>query len=144
MAPIKEWFGAYNVIFRWFEKNYDKEALTEYWKFLAENCFQETVERFKKGGLDEIDNYFRETFEIDGGEYVSSFSENILLCEIKKCPDHDFMKSSDNPCFKPIEDYCGHHDIINSVIAQRAGFTFRMLECSGKGQCRWMFQKQAH
>jgi len=142
MAPIKEWFGAYNIIYNWFEEKYGYSALEEYWRFIADNCFGDIVKKFSEEGLKGIKEYYEHTFDLDQGEYVSRLNEDSLTIRVEKCPDYDFMKSSDNPFFKPIKNYCKHHEIINSVIAQRSGYTFCMEECDSNGKCKWTFKKQ--
>ena len=141
MAPIKEWFGLYNVIFGWFESKYGSKALEEYYRYLAENCFDDVIEKFRIHGLQGIKDYYEHTFDIDQGEYDSEMLEDEFLFTVKKCPDYQFMLSSENQYFKPMKNYCKHHEIINSVICENSGHCFRMLECDGKGECRWSFRR---
>ena len=93
MAPIKEWFGAYNVIYNWFERNYGYSALEEYWKYIAQNCFEEVVEKFKNGGLNAIKDYYEHTFGLDEGECGTCLENGSLTIEVVKCPDYEFMRS---------------------------------------------------
>lgn len=141
MAPIKEWFGCYNIIFSWFEEKYGYKALEEYWQFIAASCFDETIEYFRKEGLKGINDYFESIFSADGGEVRSNLANGKLVFEIEKCPDYDFLQSSDNPHFKPIKHYCRHHEIINSILAKQSGHRFCMTECSNNGRCKWEFVK---
>jgi hypothetical protein len=141
MAPIKEWFGGYNVIFNWFELNYGYSALEEYWKYIAQNCFEEVIEKFKNGGLTAIKDYYEYTFGLDEGECKTSLENGKLTIEVVKCPDYEFMKSSSNPNFIPIKNYCKHHEIINGVLAKESGHLFCMEECDSNGRCKWAFKK---
>ena len=141
MAPIKEWFGLYNVIFSWFEEKYGYQAMAEYWKYIGDNCFDDVVEKIKAGGLKGIQEYFEHTFDLDQGEYVSELQDDRLIFSVEKCPDYEFMKSSENPYFKPIGDYCKHHEVINSIISEKSGYSFCMEECDGAGKCKWVFKK---
>lgn len=141
MAPIKEWFGLYNVIFNWFEEKYGGKALEEYWRHIASSCYGEVEEDFREKGLKQIRDYFNAVFERDSGEYLSELKEDRLIYRVVKCPDYDFMNSSENPYFHPIKDYCRHHEVINSVLAEKAGYSFRMTGCSGQGQCTWEVEK---
>lgn len=94
MAPIKEWFGLYNVVYNWIEKNYGYNALEEYWMFMTENCFEDVAETFKDGGLSAIKDYYEYTFNLDNGECRSCLEDEKLTIEVIKCPDYEFMKSS--------------------------------------------------
>ncbi|HOJ11703.1 MAG TPA: hypothetical protein PK733_14060 [Clostridiales bacterium] len=142
MAPIKEWFGLYNVIYNWFEKNYGYEALEEYWMFIAENCFEDVVEKFKDEGLDGIRGYYEHIFNLDEGECKTYLENGKLTIEVNKCPDYEFMKSSPNPHFVPIKSYCKHHEVMNNILADKSGHTFCMCQCDNNGHCKWMFTKK--
>ncbi|NJD02893.1 MAG: hypothetical protein FIA99_09955 [Ruminiclostridium sp.] len=142
MAPIKEWFGVYNIIFNWFEEKYGSQALEEYWRHIAENCYQDVIELFKRNGLEGIKQYMEETISLDDGEYVSSLEDSKVTFKVKKCPDYRFLSSSSNPFFKPVKSYCKHHAVINSFIAEKSGFDFHMEECDDSGGCKWVFKKQ--
>lgn len=143
MSAIKEWYGAYNVIFNWFKENYGKKALEEYWKFIANSCYDETIEKFKNEGLDGIKEYFEDIFDKDGGKYNSNLKDNKLVFEVVDCPAYSFMKNSDNPYFEPIEEYCEHHQVINSILAKKSGHKFEMVECDNNGHCKWVFKNEA-
>ncbi len=142
MAPIKEWFGVYNVIYKWFEKNYGCEALEEYWRYIANTCFNNVIDKFKNEGLPGIKDYYEKTFKQDDGECITNLSNGKLTIEVVKCPDYDFLKSSPNPNFVPIANYCKHHDVINQILAEKSGCTFRMEECDNNGKCKWVFEKK--
>lgn len=142
MAPIREWFGTYNIMYKWFEQKHGVKALEEYWRFIAETCFNEVVDQFNRCGIEGISDYLSETFDKDGGQYISTIEKDSLIFEVTKCPDYDFMKSATNSKFKPIDDYCKHHEVINSVLAAKAGYSFCMTECNHNGQCKWVFEKK--
>lgn len=142
MAPIKEWFGGYNVIFNWIEEKYGYDALEQYWRFIAESCFGDIKGISDGNELTGLKDYYECTFAKDDGEYVSEIIDGKLTFEIKKCPDYQFMLSSSNPYFKPIKNYCRHHEVINSVIAEKAGCSFCMTECNNNGACKWIFEKK--
>jgi|LSQX01.1.fsa_nt_gb hypothetical protein len=142
MAPIKEWFGLYNVIYNWLEKNYGYNALEEYWEFMTENCFKGVAEKFKDDGLCAIKDYYEHTFSLDDGACSSCLEDEKLTIEVTKCPDYEFMKSSPNPHFVPIKSYCKHHEVMNRILAEKSGHTFCMRECDNKGHCIWIFTKK--
>lgn len=141
MSAIQEWYGAYNVIFNWFKENYGKDDLVEYWKFIANSCYGETIEKFRNEGLEGIEEYFSEIFDKDGGTYKTKLEENKLVFEVLKCPAYNFMKNSDNPHFEPIAEYCEHHQVINSILAEKSGFKFEIAECNNDGYCKWVFKQ---
>lgn len=123
---------------------YGYDALEKYWRFLAESCFIDVIERFKTEGLEGIKEYYEHSFSMDDGEFSSYIEDEKLIFDVKKCPDYEFMKSSDNPNFIPIHNYCRHHDVINSILAERSGYFFNMSECSNSGTCKWVFEKKCN
>lgn len=143
MAPIKEWFGVYNVIYNWFEKKYGYSELENYWKYIADACYGENVEIFRKKGLKGIKEYFESVFMLDDGEIKCCLEDGRRMeLQIVKCPDHEFFKSSENKYFKPIKSYCMHHAVINARLAEKSGYKFRMPECDCKGKCKWVFEAE--
>ncbi len=140
MAPIKEWFGVYNVIFNWFENRHGYNALESYWRFLVDSCFENVIMKIKVEGLKGIEEYFENTFRIDEGEFRSQLEEDKLIFEVLKCPDYKFMKSSTNPNFVPNVHYCKHHEVMNHLLAEKSGYRFYMQECSMDGTCKWVFE----
>ena len=142
MAAIKEWFGAYNVIFNWIDKKYGYNALEDYWKHLAETCFNDVIEKFKIEGIECMEQYFKHAFDMDDGQYLTKLEGNKLIFEVVKCPDYEFMESSKNKYFKPVNKYCKHHEIINSIIAYKSGYEFQMTECDNNGKCKWTFKRR--
>ena len=142
MAAIKEWFGLYNVIFNWIENKYGYSALEDYWEFIAKSCCEEAVEKVSRDGLEGIKQYYEHTFDLDQAGYSSKYEEGNLVFEISKCPDYEFMNSSGNVHFKPVKNYCRHHEVINNFIAEQCGLSFSMPHCGNHGTCRWVFGKK--
>jgi len=141
MAAIKEWFGAFNVIFNWFEKQFGREALEAYWRHIADTCYDDVVKKFQGEGLAGVRDYFEDIFRKDGGKLETSLQDKRLTIRIIQCPAFMFMNDSDNPHFVPIKDYCRHDAIVNERLAQKSGLAFRMTACTHHGQCEWEFTK---
>ena len=91
MAPIKEWYGLYNVIFNWCEKNFGKEGLVKYWQHIGRTCYAEVIETFRREGLDGVKEYSEGEFTKEGVEITSSLEEEKLFIDIKNCPAYAFM-----------------------------------------------------
>ena len=141
MAAIKEWFGGFNVIFNWFEKQFGREALEVYWRHIADTCYDDVIGKFQREGLIGVRDYFEDIFRKDGGKIETCLQDRHLTIRIIQCPAFMFMNSSDNPHFLPIKDYCRHDAVVNECLAQRSGLTFRMTACNNHGQCEWEFTK---
>jgi len=141
MAAIKEWFGGFNVIFNWIEKQFGPAALEAYWRHIAATCYTEVIAKFKSEGLDGVRDYFEDIFKKDGGLIETTRQPGCLTIKVIKCPAFMFMNTSDNPCFVPIKNYCRHDEIINARLAQQSGLNFRMTACTHHGQCTWEFAK---
>ena len=50
MAPIREWYGGYSIIYRWFEKKFGEDALYEYWHFVAKEVYSDLAKQFQIAG----------------------------------------------------------------------------------------------
>lgn len=139
MAAIKEWFGAYNVIFNWFKQNYGNNAFDEYCRHIGSTCYEYVIKRFKREKLEGIKRYYQELFNKDEGKIECYMEDKKLTINIIECPAYAFLKSSSNPYFAPTDSLCKFDLIINKIIAEKSGFDFSMDECNKDGKCKWVF-----
>jgi hypothetical protein len=141
MAAIKEWFGLYNIMYDWFEKNYGYQELEEYWRFVARTCYTKLAAEFKEKGPGYVKDYYEMIFAEDGGKAVGTVCKDEVTIEVLESPDIKWMKAFDNPAFKPVPYYFNHYEVIFGEIAQMAGLDFKMLSIRKNGKCKWTFSK---
>ncbi|HHW31693.1 MAG TPA: hypothetical protein GXX20_08500 [Clostridiaceae bacterium] len=141
MAPSRDWYIAYNVIFNWFTAQYGVEGFDEYILEITKRCYPELIQKIKETGLEGIRDYYVDVFNTDGTTYSMKEDEESLTFEIEDCIDYQIMSESDMSCARPCLHYCRHHEIMNTYFAQLCNCEFSMAYCNGKGQCRWIFKR---
>lgn len=107
MAAIKEWFGGFNVIFNWIEKQFGHAALEAYWRHIAATCYTDVIAQFKRAGLEGVQDYFEDIFKKDGGLIETTRQPRSLTIKIVQCPAFMFMRNSPNHYFAPIKIIAG-------------------------------------
>jgi len=117
MAAIKEWFGLYNIIYDWFEKNYGYQKLEEYWKYIARSCYSSLAAEFRDKGPEYVRDYFETIFEKDGGQAIGTVRKGRVTVEVLESPDVRWLKAFDNPAFKIVPYYFNHYEVIFGEIA---------------------------
>jgi hypothetical protein len=140
MASINEWYGAYNIIYKWFENEYGHDDLKKYWRHIARCCYKDLAIDFKVKGLEFIKDYFEWIFQNDGGRARGTISKDIVMVEILESPDYKWMNFYDNPNFKTVPYYFEHYEVIFGEIAKMADLEFKMIENRTDGKCKWEFR----
>ncbi|MPN46745.1 hypothetical protein SDC9_194343 [bioreactor metagenome] len=79
MAAIREWYGGYSIIYRWFEKKFGEDALYEYWHYIAGEVYSELAKKFSDGGPAFIASYFAEIILEDEGKMVVEADKDSVL-----------------------------------------------------------------
>ena len=141
MAAIKEWFGLYNVMFNWFEKNHGERGFEAYTRHIANTCYPDVIDSFKKGGLEAVKTYYEDLFHKDDGQIDAYIVDNVLTISVNKCPAYHFMRNSANPYFMPTQKVCRFDEIINSVLASKSGLDFEQKYTDHNSKCIWEFKK---
>ena len=133
-----DFYFAINATFRYIYQRYGREGLHAYWRALAREYFAEVTERFNKGGLKAVEEYWREFFEAEPDGEVSVRREGSeVIIEVRQCPAIKHLKAHKRQI---MDLYCQHCDVINREMAQAAGLEFHM---SGTvGTCRQVFTKK--
>ena len=145
MAAIREWYGGYNIIYNWFEKNYGYDALQEYWHYLAKEVYQPLLTETFEKGPEAIAKYFHEIIEEDEGTVETEVTGNSVTVEIKECPDYIWQHYfSDMPfgIADSNEHYYRSYEVIYGDIAEMTGYQFEMLQFSTVGKLKFSFTKK--
>lgn len=141
MAPIREWYGGYTILYNWFEDRYGYEELQKYWKYIADEIYTELGEKFKEGGLLYIRDYFRDIIEEDEGSVEFKLSDDSLIVDIIECPDNKWQKFYDAGYSIGRENYYRSYEVIYSETAKKAGFEFKVLRYDPTGKLKFEFSK---
>jgi len=130
-----DFYFAVNATFRFIHDKWGEEALIDYWRSLGGEYYAFLADRFRTGGLDEVERYWREYFaaEPDGDVLVRRRGDEVEI-EVRDCPAIRWLKEGGRSIM-PL--YCRHCDHVSTAIAERAGLVFRLE--GGGGTCRQVF-----
>lgn len=142
MAPIREWYGGYSIIYRWFEDKFGYEELENYWHYVAKEVYTELAEKFKNGGTSCIADYFKEIIEEDEGTAEITVSDDSVTVDIKECPDYIWQTYYDQGFSMPRDNYYKSYEIIYGDVAKMSGYDFEMLRFDTTGKLKFRFTKQ--
>ena len=95
MAAIREWYGGYAIIYRWFEDRFGYEELENYWHFVAKEVYGDLAGEFRKRGPSYICTYFTDIITTDEGKLTVEADEKSATIEIHACPDYIWQKYYD-------------------------------------------------
>lgn len=141
MAAIREWYGGYSIIYRWFEDNFGYEGLVKYWHYIAKEVYSDLADKFREGGLPCVAEYFREIIEEDEGRAEIALTENSVTVDIQECPDHIWQKHYDQGYSMPRENYYRSYETIYGDVARMAGMGFKLLRYDTEGRLKFEFTR---
>ena len=137
MAAPDFYFGI-NVTFRHIHQRFGQEALYTYWRTLAREYFADLIERFTQGGLEDVEQYWREFFAAEpGADFSVNRQGSEVVIDVRQCPAIKHLKTNKREIM-PL--YCRHCDVINKELAQGSHLHFHMT--GGDGTCRQVFSKK--
>lgn len=142
MAAIREWYGGYSIIYRWFEDNYGYPELVRYWHYIAREIYAPLAEKFRSGGPAYIQRYFEEIIREDEGEVECTIDGGGATVEILNCPDRIWQKHYDQGFSMPRDNYYRSYEVIYGDVAQMAGYDFELLRYDPEGRLKFRFARR--
>lgn len=142
MAAIREWYGGYSIIYRWFEDKFGYKELENYWHFIAREVYKDLAKEFKAGGPSYICDYFTDIITADEGKLTVKADENSAVIDILECPDYIWQQHYDQGYSMPRDNYYKSYEIIYGDVAAMAGYRFEMLRFDTKGRLKFRFTRQ--
>ena len=133
-----DFYFAINATFRHIHRRFGQEALYAYWRAMAREYFADLVQRFEQGGLEAVQEYWRDFFETEpGGEVTVQREGPEVIIDVRTCPAIKHLKANKREIM-PL--YCQHCDVINRELAKNAHLEFHMS--GGDGSCRQVFSRK--
>ena len=133
-----DFYFAINTTFRHIHRRYGEQGLRTYWQTLAREYFADVIQAFAQGGLNEVERYWREFFEIEpGGQVCVTQEDSQVVIDVAECPAIKHIKAHGREI---MELYCQHCNVINTEMARGASLEFCMS--GGDGACRQVFSKK--
>ena len=132
-----DFYFAINATFRHIHDVYGRDALVGYWTAMAREYHAELSERFRRGGLEEVDRYWTDYFanEPEGDVSVIRTDQQVQLV-VRQCPAFRWLKEAGRDI---VPYYCDHCRHVSGEIAARAGMAFALE--GGGGACRQVFSR---
>lgn len=141
MAAIREWYGGYSILYRWFEDHFGYEGLEKYWHYIAKEVYADLAEKFRQGGFAYIAEYFREIINEDEGKVDIVLGEDEVIIDILECPDYIWQRYYDQGYSMPRENYYRSYEVIYGDVAEMAGMRFRLMRYDKDGRLKFSFSK---
>ena len=142
MSAVKEWFGAYNIVFRHIKETYGMEELDKYLAYIADEANSDISEGMRNKPPKESAKWFEKNFRKDGADITVKDTDDMSAIIIHQCAAFDYMNHSENPFDKAEPYYCHCCQKINGGICENAGIRLDSTDVSHTGQCRWTFTKE--
>lgn len=133
-----DFYFAINATFRHFYETYGEEALIAYWEAMGDEYFDALSRRFREGGLEAVESYWRDFFAGEpGGEVEVTRQGQRVEIAVKDCPAIRHLRLHGREIM-PL--YCRHCHHVSSVIARKAGLGFQLQ--GGGGTCQQAFFRE--
>jgi len=133
-----DFYFAINATFRFIYGRWGEEALIDYWRALGREYYAELSRRFCKGGLEEVEQYWKDYFKLEPGGVVKiTRTDRAVLIEVQDCPAIRWLKGAGR---KVMPSYCRHCFHVSSAIAEEANLVFELED--GDGTCRQTFRSR--
>lgn len=130
-----DFYFAINATFRFFLERYGEEALKDYWRALGAEYYAPLGERFRVGGLEAVESYWREFFAQEpGGDVGVARSAGAVEIDVRDCPALRWLRDHGRT---PVPNYCEHCRCVSTAVADGAGLGFELE--GGGGACRQRF-----
>lgn len=136
----KDFHGIVSYLIKYLKENYGEENMEEFFKESAIYIYKPLIDRIKKNGLEEIKKHLEITFSKEDGIFDFDYSDGKLVFNVIKCPAIWQMKYKK---FEIDKDFCkASTEIVNTVIAKKCGYKFKVEYDQTNGRCVQKFWKE--
>jgi hypothetical protein len=130
-----DFYYAINATFRFIHDTWGKEALIDYWTSMANEYHAEVADRFREGGLEEVERYWADYFANEpGGDVSVSLTDKGVEIDVRDCPAIRWLKDGEREI---VPYYCEHCHYVSTAIVEQADMAFRLD--GGGGTCFQLF-----
>lgn len=130
-----DFYFAINATFRFIHDAYGKEALINYWTSMGREYYADVAERFRQGGLEEVQRYWADYFAQEpGGDVKVSLTDKGVEIDVRDCPAIRWLRNAGREI---VPYYCEHCHYVSTAIAEQSGLRFRLE--GGGGTCHQTF-----
>lgn len=126
-----DFYFAINATFRFILRRLGMEGLRRYWMEMGRRYGAPISERWRRGGIGAVADYWRAFFAAEpGAEVAVECGSDEAVLEVRVCPAIKHLREHGRgivPCF------CQHCHFVSEAMAEPAGFTVRVS--GGNGSC---------
>lgn len=134
-AGAADFYFAINATFRFVQGKFGIGGLREYWRDLGARYFAPVGERWNRGGLPAVAEYWRAFFDAEPGADVEVLqSPDAVTLDVRVCPAITHLREHGREI---VPLFCQHCYFIGDAMAAPAGLTVRVE--GGDGSCRQRF-----
>lgn len=133
-----DFYFATNATFRFILKRFGMNGLRRYWADIGTAYYRPVTERWQRGGMTGVANYWRAFFAAEpAAEVEIRVTPDAVTLDVKTCPAIKHLRDNHRevvPCF------CQHCYFVSEAMAEPAGLTVRVR--GGNGACVQRFSKR--
>jgi len=126
-----DFYFVINATFRFILNRFGLEGLRRYWRALGANYYAPVSEKWRRGGLKAVADYWRAFFDAEPAAEVGVvLKDETVALDVRTCPAIKHLRAHGRevvPCF------CQQCYFVGEAMANAAGLTMRVE--GGNGAC---------
>lgn len=137
MISCTEFIPAYSELFCFLEETGGRQAVLDYWEYVAKNGLPELERLVSEHGLEGCFLYWSRTLTEEAADFTLTLDEEnrTFTLEMESCPSKKRLLSLEG--MTPYPDYCGHCDVLYRRVMEKAGLSYFLdLSEADKARCR--------
>lgn len=122
MIPCTEFIPAYSEMFKFLEKRGGREAVLDFWNYLADAFLGNLKTLVEENGIRGCWLYWSHTLNEEAADFTMELDEERCFFKISmhRCPSKGRLLEC--PDVEPYHDYCGHCDVLYRRVLEPLGY----------------------
>ena len=112
-------FELYDHTFAFLEREFGRDAVVQYWNFIADNQLGVLEDLMKRKGFAGMEEYWRATLGQEGADYTMKRTRHSFAVRVKRCPPNEWFKSRKIAKYPA---YCEHCRTLYQRVGERCGY----------------------
>ncbi|PKO22932.1 MAG: hypothetical protein CVU38_06850 [Chloroflexi bacterium HGW-Chloroflexi-1] len=131
MIACTEFIPAYSELFKFLESRGGREAVLDFWNYLADNFLGNLKSLVEENGIRGCWLYWNHTLNEEAADFTMELDEDAgeFRIVMHHCPSKGRLLEWQH--IEPYHDYCGHCDVLYRRVLEPSGYQyiFDMSEC---------------
>lgn len=136
MIPCQKFILAYSELFRYLDEKDGKDAVVQFWEYLAKDFLWNLRELVSKHGIRGCWKYWGHTLNEEAADFTMTIDDEkgFFRVEHHNCPSKRRLLETD--LVEPYEDYCEHCDVLYRHVLEPLGYEYeRDLSHCDEARC---------